>query len=56
MGIIKNMHLFTGSWKACTMLVVLFIARDLAGQVNSIPKTGEPLMIESKKKPAHQWI
>jgi len=29
---------------------------DVLGEDKSIPKTGEPLMVESKKKPAHKWI
>jgi hypothetical protein len=37
-------------------IIILFVCVQFAkGQEKSIPKTGDPLIIESKKKPAHEW-
>lgn len=36
-------------------VVLLFTFQNSFGQENSIPKTGKPLMIESKKKPSQEW-
>lgn len=37
-------------------IIILFLGVQVGlGQEKSIPKTGEPLIVESKKKPEHQW-
>ena len=37
------------------ILLVLFYFQCAVGQEKSIPKTGDPLIVQSKKKPAHEW-
>jgi hypothetical protein len=39
---------------ACIILLIFF-AQTAIGQKKNIPKTGEPLIVQSKKKPAHEW-
>lgn len=38
-----------------SILIFPFLIQSMNGQQKSIPKTGEPLIIQSKKKPHHQW-
>jgi hypothetical protein len=38
------------------MIILAACLQTASGEENNIPKTAEPLMIESKKKPHHKWV